>query len=74
MDRITFDYSKLRGRIVEKCGTIKRFANAMGVTSAAVGMKLNNKHYFSQTDIVRAVTVLDISPDAVSQYFFTQKL
>lgn len=72
--KVSFDYSKLRGRIIEKCGNYKTFANAMGLSSTAVSLKLCNKAYFSQTDINKAVDVLDIEPGSVGTYFFTQRL
>ena len=74
MGRTIFDYSKLRGQIAEKCGSQKRFANAMGVTPSAISLKLNNKLYFSQDDILRAISVLGIEPVSISSYFFTRKL
>ena len=74
MNRIIFDYSKLRGRIIEKCGNQKKFANALGVSCTAVSLKMNNKAYFNQADIQRAVAVLDIEPGFVSSYFFTPRL
>ena len=73
-EKVVFDYSKLRGRIIEKCGSYKTFANAVGLSPTAVSLKLCNKAYFSQTDINRAVDVLDIEPGSVGAYFFTPRL
>ena len=72
--KIVFDYSKLRGRIIEKCGSYKNFANAIGLSSTAVSLKLCNKSYFSQADINKTVDVLDIEPGSVGEYFFTPRL
>ena len=69
-----FDYSKLRGRIREKYGTQKKFANAMDTTPATISKKLTNKSYFDQCEVVRAVKLLGIEQGTVSAYFFTQQL
>lgn len=74
MERPVFDYSKLNGRIREKFGTQKKFADAIGVSPATVSMKLTNKRYFDQPEIMRAVNALGISDGDVSVYFFTPKL
>ena len=69
-----FDYSKLRGRIREKYGTQKSFANAMDTTPATLSKKLSCKAYFDQMEIVRAVKLLDIQQGSVSAYFFAVTL
>ncbi len=74
MEKPIFDYSKLRGRIREKCGTQKRFAAAMGMSPATVSLKLANKRYFNQSEIVRAVDVLDIEYGKSALYFFAQRI
>lgn len=69
-----YDYSKLRGRIVEKYGTISDFATALGCSLVAVSNKLNNHSDFSRTDIQKWANILDISASEYSAYFFTQKV
>ena len=72
MDRVIFDYSKLNGRIREKAGTQKKFAESMGLSSATISAKLTNKTYFDQVEIKRAAKILDIDPGDISLYFFAQ--
>ena len=72
--RIMFDYSRLKGRIKEKCGTQKIFAEMLGVTEATMTAKLSGCAYFTQSEIVRAVEVLDILWEEVSVYFFAVKV
>lgn len=74
MDKLVFDYSKLRGRIIEKYGYIKEFAKAVGIAPTSLSLKLNNKLYFSQAEIRRAIDMLDIEPGSVTSYFFTVRL
>ncbi len=52
---MSYDYSKLNGRIVEICGTSKTFAKLMGVSERTLSLKLNNQVPFKQTDIEKAI-------------------
>ena len=74
MEKVRFDYSKLRGRIREKVGTQKKFAELMGISNTSVTIKLKNKSYFDQAEIFRAVDILGIEEGSVSDYFFTEEL
>lgn len=69
-----FDYSKLRGRIVEKYQTIGRFCDAFGITKTAMSDKLNNRARFKQTDIMRIVELLEIDQNDIPEYFFARKV
>jgi len=71
MEKIRFDYSKLRGRIVEKCGSQKAFADKIGISENTLTNKLMGYTYFNQKDIAAAKAVLDIAPEDISTYFFT---
>lgn len=65
-----YDYSKLRGLIVEKYGTIKAFSEAMGVGSSVISMRLKNYTYWPQPDIDKACELLGISDP--TNYFFVR--
>ena len=67
-----YDYSKLKGRIVEVCGTHSKFADQMGITKASLSNKLNEKNYFKQDEIRKAMDILKIENPA--PYFFEKKL
>ena len=69
-----FDYSKLRGRIIEKFGTLKAFAQAMHMSSPSLTNKLAGQTYFSQADIIKAIDLLCIEDEPVTPYFFTLKV
>lgn len=69
-----FDYSKLRGRIVEKCGSIEAFAQTVGISSVSMSKKLNNKTDISREDILRWAEVLDIAKENYGVYFFTKNV
>lgn len=69
-NQIKFDYSKLRGRIVEKFGKINKFAEAMNLPVSTISLYLNNHYPWKQYDIVTAAKILDISTNDIPAYFF----
>ena len=69
-----YDYSKLLGRIVEKCGTQARFADQMGLSEHTVSVRLNGKAPFRQTEIQKAIDILGIDDKDIHAYFFTQNV
>lgn len=71
---MTFNYSKLRGRIREKFSTQENFAKEMDMAMTSLSFKLNNKVYFSQLEINKACQLLDIKDDEVTAYFFTEEV
>ena len=74
MEKIIFDYSKLKGRITEKCGSQKAFAELLGVSESTMTSKLNCDTYFTQPEIMKAVCILDILLGKISAYFFTLRV
>ena len=67
---MAYDYSKLRGRIVEKFGTQKRFADAMDMSERTLTLKLSNKREFKQSEIIKACALLGIAMEDSGRYFF----
>jgi len=74
MEKVLFDYSKLAGRITEKFGTRKLFAERLGISESTLSMKMSGTFYFSQTEIEKSMRLLAIEPGTVSDYFFTVKV
>lgn len=74
MDRVKFDYSKLKGRIVEKCGTRKAFAEKIGLAECTLVSKMKCDTYFSQAEIFKAAEILEISKGSLHEYFFTPEV
>ena len=70
MHKVKFDYSKLKGRITEKCGTQKAFAELLGITEGTLTSKLQGHTYFTQEEILRSMKILDIESSEVTLYFF----
>ncbi|MBP3936437.1 MAG: DUF739 family protein [Clostridia bacterium] len=68
-----YDYSALRRRITVSCGTQVEFAKKMGLSERSVTLKLNNKRFFRQPEISKAVQVLGLSESDIPVYFFRVK-
>ena len=71
---MAYDYSKLRGRIKEKCGTQDIFSEKLGIGRVSLSQRLNNQLEFSQDEIFNACDVLDIPRAEIPVYFFTLKV
>jgi len=71
---MAFDYSRLRGRIIEKYGTQGAFSRALGVSERTMSLKLNNRIFFSQDEINKSLFLLGLSICDVQEYFFNEKV
>ncbi len=67
---VEFTYVKLRGRIIEKYGTLGRFADEVGLSRVSVSKKMNGESQFSKNDIVTWSRLLEIPPEEYGSYFF----
>lgn len=71
---MNFDYSKLRGRIVEKFGSCEAFNKAAGWHQNKTSRILTNKHKLFTDDMIVFVELLDIDTSDIKSYFFTRKV
>ena len=71
---MAYDYAKLNGKIVEKCGTQAVFAERMGLSKRTISLKLNNKVAFKQPEIQKALPILGLTESDIQAYFFTLKV
>ena len=69
-----FETSKLRGRIVEKFGTISKFAEAASSSVSFVSQYLNGHKVLDQKVIDKWAETLDIPVNEYDQYFFVKKV
>lgn len=67
-------YAKLRGRIKEKFGTQKAFAEAMGMSTVSLSKRLSGKLDWKTPEIVRACELLEIPLEENALYFFMKKV
>ena len=69
-----YDYSKLRGKIVEKYGTQSNFATVIGLSERTLSNKLNSKKPFKQPEISSICSLMNIPDEEIPQYFFAKKV
>lgn len=67
---VKFNYSRLKGRIVEKCGTQGAFANRVGISTVALTQKLKGRVAFKNDEIIHMARILDIPTSDLPRYFF----
>ena len=65
-----YNYSKLKGKIVEKFLTQSNFAKEIGISNKSLSDKLNNKRDWTQRQIDNSCKVLGISSEEIPVYFF----
>lgn len=71
---MSYDYSKLSGRIVEKCRTKERFAKEIGLSCKSLCDKMQGKVGWSQQQIAVACKVLEIKYTDIPLYFFVENV
>ena len=69
-----YNLNKLKGRIIEKFGTQRNFAKAMGMSERTLSLKLDNQVDWKQSEIVKACELLEIPKEEIADYFFTLKV
>lgn len=71
MEKLKFDYSKLKGRIKEKNFTLNEFSNLIKISRTALYHKLEKDVEFTESEMFRICKVLNIEISDVNSYFFT---
>lgn len=71
---MAFNYSKLKGKIIECWGSYSKFAERIGLSSATLSLRLNNKICFSQEEIIAICKELGIKDKEISLYFFEKEV
>lgn len=72
--RYEFDYSKLKGRIIEKYNSQSNFVKELKVSEQVFSKRINNQVQFDSSEIKKMVELLEISDDEISEYFFREKV
>ena len=68
------DLRKLRGRIIEKFGTLSNFADDRKVAVQTISAKMSGKKEITKSDIFEWAKALEIDQAGIGVYFFTQKV
>jgi len=63
-------YRKLRGRIIEKYGTLTAFYQKVGISKTLGSKKMTGKAGFSQEDIIKWSDLLDIGLKEIGPFFY----
>ena len=69
---MSFDYSKLKCRIIDLYGSQTAFAQLMGISSHSLSLKMNGKRVWTQKEIARAIDLLKLGKDDIKIYFFNE--
>lgn len=67
---MAYTYNKLRGRIIEKYGSLTAFCEHLTISMNSLSKKMTGKTRFSQEDIEKWAELLDIAPEEYASYFF----
>ena len=70
MARGKYDFSKLKGRIIEVFGTRKDFGKAMKWSNVTTTSRVNGSSQWKQDEIDKAVELLHIDAAEIGEYFF----
>lgn len=68
---MTYDYSRLVGKMAEHGYNRETFAKALGISRTALYSKLNSWTGFTQKEILSASDLLNIEQREIPLYFFT---
>lgn len=71
---MSFNYDKLRGRIVEMFGSQGKFAKSMGWSERTLSLKLNGVRSWKQPDICKAIQLLHLKESDIPIYFFNENV
>lgn len=73
---MAFDFSKLRGRIIEKYGTCAAFAADVGLPESGLSNRLNNRVMIDSDEIIQwsRPDKLDIPAEDIHIFFLTPKV
>lgn len=74
MDIIELNHDKLKGKIKEVLGTQSRLADELELDDATISNKLNSNTYFTQKEILKICSILNIQHNEISEYFFKEKV
>ncbi len=64
------DYSKLKGKIIEKYGSRAAFAKILGCSERTLSLKMNGKRDWKQNEICNVITLFGLSERDIQDYFF----
>lgn len=74
-EKIIYNYNELKRDVIYKYGSLKAFAtNVLQITPTYFSRILSSKVEYSQKFIFKTIEALNLAPEQVGFYFFTQEL
>ena len=73
-NKIKFDTSLLRARILAQFATLDDFAAAVGMKPATLASRLNSKTEFNVHEMQRICTALNLRNEEITKLFFTPEI
>lgn len=74
MESPMINYDKLKGKIKEVLGTQGKLAEKMQLDETTISNKLNSNTYFTQKEIIKISSILNIEFEEIPIYFFEEKV
>jgi transcriptional regulator with XRE-family HTH domain len=72
--KLKWDYSKLKGRMIEKFGSQRGFAEKLGISEVYLSQKMVGKIGLTLDDIENWSNELDIPSSEIGVYFFSKRV
>lgn len=66
-----YDYSILKGKIIEKLGSRRQLAEELAINETTLSNKLNNKNDFTRNEMRTICKILDEPLERIIDFFFT---
>lgn len=74
MENLLLNYDKLKGKIKEMLGTQSKLAEELQIDETTISNKLNSNTYFTQKEILKICSILNIPNVDIPEYFFKEKV
>lgn len=74
MEYLVLNYDKLKGKIKEVLGTQSKLAEELDLDETTISNKLNSNTFFTQKEILKICSILNIAKDKIPEYFFREKV
>ena len=68
------NHDKLKGKIKEILGTQSKLAEQLKLDDTTISNKINSNTYFTQKEILKICSILNIPLNEIPEYFFKEKV
>lgn len=69
-----YNYSKLKGKIVELEMTLDEYAKYIGITEQTLNKRFKNQRPFTQPEMAKSMQLFDEPVENIHLYFFAKKV